>query len=334
TDHDKVTNLLGSIYLQYEPVKNLIIKSTIGPKLNINKRNLYLPGMLPERLATQLGGEAQVSSSQSIDILNENTVTYMQEIGEDHRLDFLAGFTWQTFDLESVNARAYGFTNDVVSFNNLALGDPARNEVESTYNGFQLVSWLGRINYNLKEKYLLTLVGRVDGSSRFSGSSNEYAFFPSVAAAWRLSEEQWIKDLGVFDNLKLRMSYGIAGNQAIDTYRTLARLETYSMFFNGAEQYGVRNGRPANPTLKWETTNIFDVGLESAFLGGRISLELDFYHKRTHDLLLNVEIPRQTGFSSKLQNLGSIENKGLELQLTTVNLEKRDFSWQTALTLA
>jgi TonB-linked SusC/RagA family outer membrane protein len=334
TDHDKVTNILGSIYLQYEPVKDLVIKSTIGPKFNVNKSNIYLPAMLPERLATQLGGEARVGSSQSIDILNENTVTYMTNIGEDHRMDFLAGFTWQTFDLESVNARAYGFTNDAVTFNNLSLGDPVRNEVESSFNGFQLASWLGRVNYNFKEKYLLTMVGRVDGSSRFSGSNNQYAFFPSVAAAWRLSEEPWIKDGGVFDNLKLRMSYGIAGNQAIDTYRTLARLETYSMFFNGTEQYGVRNGRPANPTLTWETTNIFDAGLEAAFLEGRISLELDYYHKETRDLLLDVEIPRQTGFDTKLQNLGSIQNAGLELSLNTINVETSDFSWRTVLTLA
>src|SRR5690606_34620915 len=99
TDHENVTNILGSIYLQYEPVKDLVIRSTIGPKFNVNKRNMYLPAMLPERLATQLGGQAQVSSVQSIDILNENTVTYKTDIGEDHRMDFLAGFTWQTFDL-------------------------------------------------------------------------------------------------------------------------------------------------------------------------------------------------------------------------------------------
>jgi len=334
TDHDKVINILGSIYLQYEPLKNLVLRSTIGPKINVNKSNQYLPGILPERLATNLGGQAEVGNSQSVEILNENTLTYNPNIGENHNVDFLAGFTWQTFDSESATARAFGFTNDVVKFNNLAMGDPSRNEVVSNYNGFQLVSWLARVNYNFKERYLLTLVGRVDGSSRFSGSNNEYAFFPSVAAAWRLSEEPWIKELGVFHNLKLRSSYGIAGNQAIGTYRTLARLDTYSMFFNGAEQYGVRNGRPENTALKWETTNIFDVALETAILDGRLAFEIDYYHKKTKDLLLDVEIPRQTGFSTKLQNLGSIQNKGLELSVNSVNMKKRNFTWQSVLTLA
>ncbi len=334
TDHDFVTNILGNAYIQFEPLKGLILKSSIGPQINSYKNDFYLPGILPERMATLSGGYARINSNNSVNILNENTLTYNKDFAVNHHVDVLAGFTWQTYDEESYQAEAEGFTNDVVLFNNLGLGDPTRNVVSSGYNGYQLVSWLGRMNYGFKDKYLLTLVGRVDGSSRFSGSNNQYGFFPSAAVAWRLSEEPWIQDLGVFDNLKLRASYGLSGSQAISSYRTLATLESVSMFFNATEQPGVRNGRPASPDLKWETTKQFDLGLESAYFKGRLSVELDYYHKVTDDLLLDVEIPQQTGFSTKLQNLGSIQNQGLELLINSVNIDHKDFSWETTLSLA
>ena len=333
-DHQYVNNILGTGYVQFEPVAGLILKSTIGPKINNFKRNRYLPGQLPERLETLAGGQATVNSSLGIDILNENTVTFNKQINENNKFDILAGFTWQTYKQESYLAQAEGFANDVVQFNNLALGDPARNTVTSGFNSYQLVSWLARANYSYKEKYLLTLAGRVDGSSRFAGSNNEYAFFPSAAIAWRLIEEPWIKNLNTFDNLKLRVSYGSSGSQAIGSYRTLALLDPESMFFNGAEQPGVRNGRPASPELRWETTDQLDIGLESAFFGGRLAFELDYYFKKTKDLLLNVEIPTQTGFSTKLQNLGAIQNQGLELMVNSINVKKNDFTWKTTLTLA
>ncbi len=333
-DHEYVSNILGNVYVQFEPVKGLTLKSSIGPKINNYKRNRYHPGILPERHATLSGGYAIINGNKGTDILNENTVTYAKKFNENHKFDVLAGFTWQTNNQESFHAEAEGFTNDVVKYNNLSLGDPARNVVSSGYDGYQLVSWLGRLNYSYKERYLLTLVGRVDGSSRFSGSNNEYAFFPSAALAWRLIEEPWVKDLNVFDNLKLRTSYGMSGSQAIGSYRTLALLDPESMFFNGVEQPGVRNGRPASPELRWETTKQLDVGLESAYLGGRLSVEIDYYHKKTKDLLLDVEIPTQTGFSTKLQNLGAVQNQGLELLINTVNIKRKNFSWETTLTLA
>lgn len=333
-DHQIVNNILGTAYLQYEPFKGLILKSTIGPKINTFKRNRYLPGELPERLETLVGGQAIVNSATGVDILNENTITYSKEINDNHKFDILGGFTWQTYREESFLSQAEGFANDAVTFNNLELGDPTRNVVTSDYSGYQLVSWLGRANYSFREKYLLTLVGRVDGSSRFSGSNNEYGFFPSAALAWRLIEEPWIQNLNVFDNLKLRGSFGIAGSQAIPSYRTLALLEQASMFFNGVEQPGVRNGRPASPELTWETTEQLDIGLEAAFLNRRLSFEVDYYLKKTKDLLLNVEIPQQTGFGTKLQNLGAIQNQGLEFTLNTVNVKAGDFLWETTLTLA
>jgi TonB-linked SusC/RagA family outer membrane protein len=333
-DHDYSTSVMGTVYLQYEPVKGLIIKSNFGPELNSYKRNRYNPTTMPENLIIDAGGDARVDNTMSVNLLNENTLSYNKDIGEYHHIDLLGGFTWQTSQSETSMARAFGFTNDVTEFNNLGLGDPLRNETTSDWNSYQLVSWLARVNYILKDKYLLTLVGRADGSSRFAGSDNTYGFFPSGAIAWRLHEEPFIRNLNVFDHLKLRGSYGIAGSQAIGSYRTLALLDPVNAYFNSSPQAGVRNGRPSSPELRWETTEQLDIGLEAGFFQGRLNFEVDYYDKITNDLLLNVQIPRQTGFTDKLQNLGSIRNSGVELLINSVNVDKKDFRWSTTFTFA
>lgn len=333
-DHDYATSVMGTVYLQYEPVKNLIIKSNFGPELNSFKRNRYNPTIMPENLIINAGGDAQVNNSVSVNLLNENTVSYSKEISDHHRIDLLGGFTWQTVRSETSMSRAFGFTNDVTQYNSLNLGDPLRNEVNSDWNSYQLVSWLARANYILRDKYLFTFVGRMDGSSRFAGSDNTYGFFPSGAVAWRLYEEPFIRNLNVFDHLKLRASYGLAGSQAIESYRTLALLAPVNAYFNDSPQAGVRNGRPASRELTWETTRQLDIGIEAGFFAGRLNMELDYYDKTTNDLLLNVQVPRQTGFTDKLQNLGSIRNSGLELLVNSVNFDKNGFRWATTFTIA
>ncbi len=334
-DHDLVTNLFGSLFLEYELFDNVTFKSSFGPKLNYLKVNQYNPGLLPQNLVINIGGDGGIITNSSIELLNENLITYVPVLGEDHELDVLGGFTWQTYQAENSRAFGYGFPNDVLQYNSLANGsNPIRNEIGSDWDSWQLVSWLGRANYQLKGKYLFTLVGRVDGSSRFSGSDNAYGFFPSAAVAWRLGEERFIKDLDVFNNLKLRMSYGSAGSQAIPSYRSLALLSDVTAYFNDIPQYAVQNGRPFNNNLKWETTNQFDAGLEATFFGNRLGFELDYYDKLTKDLLLNVQIPRQTGFESKLQNLGSIRNRGLELKINSTNVSRPNFEWHSVLTLS
>ncbi|MCB0458585.1 MAG: TonB-dependent receptor [Flavobacteriaceae bacterium] len=333
--NNQITNVFGNFYLQYEPIKSLIFKSTFGTELNYNKDNFYLPAALPENLATNEGGSGSVGYTSSVNFLNENTLSYSTSFNDDHTLDLLAGFTWQTFRAEGNFAEGFGFANDVLSYNDLANGsDPTRNVIGTAWDSFQLVSWLTRAHYDFKNKYLLTLVGRVDGSSRFATSDNAYAFFPSAAVAWKLGEEQFIKDLNTFSTLKLRLSYGYSGSQAIESFRSLAILRGESAYFNDIIQYAVQNGRPANDNLKWETTRQLDIGLETGFFDNKLKIELDYYHKTTEDLLLNVQIPRQTGFTSKLQNLGSIENKGLELNINSTNVSNENFKWTTTLTLS
>nr|WKN37328.1 TonB-dependent receptor [Tunicatimonas sp. TK19036] len=335
TDQSLTTNLLGNFYLEIEPIEGLTIRSTIGPQLNWNKNNIFESGQLPTRAASQIGGRARIANNFNYQILQENTVTYNKEINENHRFNVLGGFTWQKSITENFSAETDGLPNDGVSYDVLEIGNPETFQINSNFNDpFQIVSWIGRANYTLMDKYLLTVAGRVDGSSRFSGANNQYAFFPSAAVAWRLIEEQFIQNLGIFDDLKLRASYGVSGSQAIDAFSTRAILSPVTLIFNNTQNIGVRRDRPDNPELRWETTNQFDMGLEAGFFNNRLTFELDYYYKKTVDLLLNREIPRQTGFDQRLENIGALQNQGLELMINTVNIDNNDFRWATTLTLA
>lgn len=334
-NRDFFTNVFGNMYVEVEPIGNLVVRSTFGPQVRYTKTNIYNPAMLPEHFIVNEGGDAAVGVSTNLNLLNENTVTYSTRFGADSDLDLLGGFTWQTSETEGVDAASFAFANDALEYNDLATGsDPTRNVVNSGWDSYQLVSWLGRASYSFNNRYLLTLVGRTDGSSRFAGSNNEYGFFPSAAVAWRLDQEPFIRRLGTFDMLKLRASYGLSGSQAIPSFRTLALLSGTSAYFGETEHPAVQTGRPSNRDLRWETTAQFDVGLEAGFFGGRLSLTADYYNKKTEDLLLNVQIPRQTGFTSKLQNLGSIRNQGLEFTIESINLARPSFHWTSAFTIS
>ena len=326
-DHNIRSNIFGAFFFEIEPIRNLHLKSTLGTEMNFSKSNVYNPGLLPENSYINAGGDGSVSESNSLDVLNENTITYNTKFGV-HRLDFLGGFTWQKRENEYLSSSAYGFSNDALKYNNLAFGsDPLRNAVGSSWGDYSLVSWLGRANYGLKNKYLFTFVGRVDGSSRFATAKNKYAFFPSVGTAWRMDEEPFIKRLNIFNMMKLRGSFGLSGSQGIGSYRALSVLNGTKVYFNDIPHSAVVSGRPANSDLKWETTQQLDIGFEVALFKNRLSLEVDYYRKKTTDLLLDVEIPYQTGYTTKLQNLGEIANNGLEFTLNSTNVATKNFQW-------
>ena len=326
-------NLLGTVYLEYSPVKNLILRSTFNPEFNNIKRNRFVSSQSPDLLIVGDLGNASVNTTAEVGWNNENTIQYTYNPSPDHNLVFLGGASFQKVQVETLGAQAFGITSDVAGFNNLAFSDPRRAVVTSGFTGFQIVSFFGRANYTYKNKYLLTLVGRTDGSSVFA-PGNQFGFYPSVAGAWKITEEPFMQNQSFFVDLKLRASFGIAGNQAIDPYRTKAILVEANTTLNGLENPGLTLGRPANPDLGWETTRSIDVALEGTMLDGRIFAELNYYHKRTRDLLLDVTIPRQTGFTSQLQNIGSLQNQGLELLLNTKNVTKPNFTWSSTLALS
>jgi TonB-linked SusC/RagA family outer membrane protein len=335
TNETFTNNLLGTAYLEYNPSPNWSVRSTFSPEFNNIKQNRFTSSQSPNFLSIgETGnGNASVRTVASNGWNNENTIQFQSDLNDNHSITALAGASFQKVSTESVLSQAFGITSDATGFNNLGNSDPKRAVVSSDYDGFQVASFFGRINYTFKDRYLFTLVGRTDGSSVFA-KGNKYEFYPSAAAAWKITEEPFMKNQEIFKDLKLRTSFGKSGNQAIEPYRTLALLTEANTSLNGEEVTGLTLGRPANPNLKWETTSSFDLALEASIFNGRVFGELNYYYKKTNDLLLDVTIPRQSGFTSQLQNVGSLENKGWELLINSKNIRNDNFSWNSTLTLS
>ena len=335
TNETFTNNLLATVYLEWSPAPKWTVRSTFSPEFDNIKQNRFRSSQAPDLLSVGDTGQgnASVRTVARNGWNNENTIQYQSDFGEDHSITALAGASFQKVTTETAQAEAFGITSDATGFNNLGNSDPTRSVVTSNFSGFQIASFFGRLNYSYKDKYLLTLVGRTDGSSRFA-QGNKYAFFPSIAGAWKVSEEDFMQNQNLFQDLKLRASYGKSGNQAIEPYSTLGLLTEANTTLDGAEVPGLTIGRPANPNLQWETTSSFDIALEASLLDGRIFTEFNYYYKKTEDLLLDVTIPRQTGFNSQLQNVGSLQNQGWELLVNTTNVSTSNFNWNSTLTLS
>ncbi len=332
-DHNFTTNIISNAYLEFEPVKGLRLKSSIGGEFNNSKSNFYLPGELPERKADNRGGYARVNSSQYFSILNENTINYSFDLGSQHSFKLLGGFSLQKNVTESYSAEADRFPNDVVQFNNLAFGsDPETYQLGSGYSQRTFLSTFGRIDYNYDDRFLLTFAGRRDGSSVFE-DGNKYSFFPSVGAAWNLHNETFMESLEAVSRLKIRASVGEVGEQGVPIYNSIARFNNVNAYFNETLVNGVLIGALPSKDLSWETTRQIDLGVELGLWEDRLTVELDVYHKKTEDLLLQRDLPNTAG-GSQLQNVGAIENKGLELGIRSFNISNGKFSWQTQLTLS
>ncbi len=331
-DHNLVTNLLANAYAEYDLVPNLTLRSSVGSNLTTNRGNYYKSNLEPRIAAQGTGGEAEIGFSRTTGFLNENTLTYTNDFG-DHSLKVLAGYTRQKDVFTDVEAAGAGYANDVVTFNNLSLGsDATRNVIGSDFSQRTFESILARINYAYKDKYLLTLVGRRDGSSVFE-QGNKYAFFPSAGAAWKISEEDFMQDVETISNLKLRASYGVVGEQGVNPYNSLAKYNSRNIFFNQSISPAVILASLPSTGLEWEKTYQTDIGLEIGFQNNRFSIEIDYYNKQTKDLLLARPLPGTAG-DTRLENVGEVENKGFEFSINSVNIEKPDFLWSSNLQIS
>lgn len=260
--------------------------------------------------------------------LNENTLTYRKKFNNAHNLTVLLGWT-----LQGNNEERWGFAGEQVPIEQLGIsgiddGIPGKNTAYRSAN--RMMSYLGRVDYNYKNRYLLTATFRADGSSKFS-KQNRWGYFPSAAFAWRLSEEKFMRSVRWVDNAKIRVSYGQTGNDRIGDFSRYPQMSMaygyYYPFNNQTPLPGIVNSSIGNPDLKWETTDQTDVGLDLELLRGRIALTVDWYNKKTRDLLLNAGIPYTSGYSKLYKNVGSIRNRGWEFTLSTVNVATRNFRW-------
>ncbi|MBP3483299.1 MAG: TonB-dependent receptor [Alistipes sp.] len=275
------------------------------------------------------GVNGSVNFRQARSLLNENTLNYKKKIGR-HAFTAMVGYTLQANQNET-----YELTGEQIPIENLGVsgidtGIPGANKTVITEN--RLMSWLGRLTYNYDDRYLVTASFRADGSSKFA-KKNRWGYFPSAAVAWRISEEKFLENWHFLDNAKLRVSYGLTGNDRISDFGRFEQMGTsyvyYYSYNNGTPQFGIRTTSIGNPDLKWETTAQFDAGIDLSFFNSRLNITVDYYNKHTRDLLLNADLPYTTGFSKVYKNIGAIRNRGWEFTLSTVNVDVRNFRWRS-----
>ena len=327
--------LLANVSVDYKLAEGLTAKVLFGTDVLINKQNRYLPNSTQEGLASK--GVAQIGSLNTVNWLNENTITWIKTFNDIHSLNILGGFTAQRSTSEGVTAGATNFSSDFFEYNNLGVAVTPTSP-GSSYSQWSLASWLARVNYSLKEKYLLTLTIRSDGSSRF-GENNKWGYFPSAAVGWNAHEEDFLKQINALSLFKLRASVGVTGNQSIPPYSSLSQLSYFRYNFNNQTVSGYAPANVPNPGLGWEKTFQVDVGADIGLFNHRVDLVFDYYYKRTSDLLLSAIVPGTSGLAvggnvnagqqaAIYQNLGEVENRGWEVGINTQNLTG-NFKWNT-----
>lgn len=336
-DYDrKFRNIFLSSYANVDlPVKGLSFRTNFGYNYRSSfSGSYYGRNTLSGKTSN---GSASISNRHYYDYTWENVLKYALEIGE-HKFDATGLFSMQQTNNQYSDQSAESFMSDEYGYHNMNAGEK-NIKISSSLTETAMLSYMLRLNYSYKSRYLITLTGRQDGYSAF-GTNNKYAFFPSVALAWNINSEKFMAGTSKWlDQLKLRLSYGSNGNQAISAYQTLDRLSAVKKYLFGDEATPVNgvylptNG-VGNPNLKWETTNTFNAGLDYSFLNGRLLGSFDFYVSNTKDLLMSRSVPYMNGYRSIMDNIGSTRNIGLEFVLTSVNIRNKDFEWRTTFNLA
>lgn len=320
---------LGSAYSNIKFMEGLEMRTVLGVNVLTQEKN----ESSTRTLAISQNGTASKSMRKESFWSLENYLTYNKTVGDIHAFTGLLGISWQETNFTSMNASIQNFATDYFTFDNLGAGSQLPR-VGSGASRNAMNSYFARINYILDGKYLFTATGRADGSSKF-GENNKYAFFPSAALAWRISEESFLSNHSTISNLKLRGSYGLTGNSEIPPYSSLSLLSSnYSAIYNETQIGGTGINRLANPDLKWEKTAQTDIGVELGMFNNRLTLEADFYYRKTTDMLLDSPVPRTSGYATIRRNVGSMENKGLEFTLNSVNFDNENFSWNTSFNLS
>ena len=325
TRNDRRQNVIANVYAELKPFA--------GFKYRINAGYTYTPSLFQSyqgRLAGDIaGGTAAVVNSERKRWIVENIVSYEKNWNKSH-LDLTGLYSAQENKLFSSSTSASGFINDALGFNNLQGANTISAESEAIST--QMVSQMLRVNYNYDSKYLFTATARRDGYSAFGANTSKYGLFPSVALGWNISNENFMTNVSFVNNLKLRGSYGLSGNQsAVDPTSTISTFTTISIPSNGRPTTGVIADIMGNRDLKWESTYGSNIGIDFALFNNRVSGTIETYNTRTKDLVLYRSLPSATGYSQVVTNIGKVSNKGLEVSLKTQNIAGRDFKWETNL---
>ncbi len=331
-------------YFSYDFSKKLTFKSVAGITAATGKSNTYNGKVTSIARNNADMPVVTIATAENTTLTNSNTLTYKNTFAGKHNLNLLLGQ-----EIYQTKATAFGSTvkwmpADLTpdqAFAGIQKASPPTGQIQDPPTTLQsetkLTSFFARANYSYNSRYLLTVTGRYDGSSKFS-YDNGFAFFPSTAAAWRIAEERWFQDANIkwLTDLKIRGSIGTSGNNRIDNdlYRTMYGTSTSSYAFESAVTPGLAPLSLSNPRLKWETTIARNLGLDMSFLDNRINATLDVYRNNTKDLLLNVKIPTTTGYTDQIQNVGQTLNTGVELQINATVLAKKKFNWNISFNIA
>lgn len=334
----KTTDFMGNLYVNFQINSWLQFRTSINAKSGNSIQDQYDPKNSTQRALDNKGSYGSIANGNYFDLLNENYFTATKAFGKQHTATLVAGFSYQKTENRFSTLTGQNFINDVMKNENLATAGTML--ISNDLQRFSLASWYGRGNYSFKDRYLLTLTARADGSTKF-GSNNKWAFFPSAALAWKAGEEPFIKDLNIFSELKFRGSYGLTGNQGISPYQTLDRFGSAKYFTGSVFETGFGPGLAGandeqgrtivaglgNNSLKWETTRSLDLGMDIGFYDQRFTISADYYIKRTSDLLRLKTIAPSAGYDQQWINDGEIDNRGIEIGFNAAVIDKADLTW-------
>ncbi len=324
------TNVSGNTFGEYQITNDLVASARIGADIRHFRGDNYEDMSTLRGRAS--GGRGNIASDSRKYWLAEGFLNYNKTIGQ-HRISVLGGSTWENTETLYQRSYASGFLSDVTNTNLLQSGDPLTRQVNSSKYIHRLQSLIGRVNYVFRDRYMLTATIRRDGTSRFS-QENKFANFPSIAVGWLISEEGFMRNAEAISSLRLRLGYGKMGNEGIGSYETVS---TYvaggNTVLGGAIVSGAQPARIPNVDLKWETTEEYNLGLDFGFFDNRISGSIEYYQKNTVDQLFSRPVPMSTGFSNVRTNFGTVQNKGIDLSLTTINFAG-EFQWETTVMLS
>jgi TonB-dependent starch-binding outer membrane protein SusC len=331
-NNTNTTNLLlASVFAEFKILQNLKLRSSLSINYNNGNFKSYYPKYTTTggfNIVTGLGlGFGQQSSSKALSHLLEHTLTYNKIFAQKHNFNAVAGASWQGDDAEYLQASGKGFPNDGV-LNNLSSASQ-NYTIASTKTQSGLISYFGRVNYQYNQKYLLTLSARTDESSKFA-VENKWAFFPTAAIGWRLSEEKFLKNASFINDLKLRASTGVTGSQNFGAYQWLTLFQATS--YGGSP--AVIQNQLGNDKLRWELTRQTDIGIDFSLFNKRLNGTIDVYEKNTSDLLYFFIPPGTTGYTSVIGNLGNTQNRGIEFTINTDVISKNNFTWNIAFNTA
>ncbi|WP_282636299.1 SusC/RagA family TonB-linked outer membrane protein [Sphingobacterium thalpophilum] len=320
------TQIFGNAALTFHLAEGLDLKTQLG--IDNHKKAYKGYSSITLNNISRPNGWAEMNDTNTLYWQEETYLTYNKQF-DKHRINAMAGLSWQerTYDFNS--SRTEGFFDDAYEYNNMGIGITPSTP-GSSWNKWAMNSYFLRAAYSYDDRYSATITGRYDGSSKF-GKNNKYAFFPSAGLAWNVSNEDFLKDNASISNLKFHTSYGLTGNSEIDPYKSLAIVDAGTILLNNSRApYSFVNSI-SNPNLKWEKTAQFDAGVELGLFQNRLNFDVSFYHRKTTDLLLDAPIPTASGFSTVIENIGSVQNQGLDMMIRGTILDNEDFSWNASL---